>query len=173
MTKVRLGDRVRIKERETTEADVTSMSYFPHYAGLVGEVARVYDSGEAAVTIDSSSLDASIIGMHQKVEERVKAKFLAGLSEEGRKRLSPEERELRLNYVVLVKTSDLEPVKVERGARTSSRVEAKTAAGTEPAGTPQATTQEPSEGAPPAKRPSAKDLAKAEQEYLSQRRKAR
>ena len=150
MAKVQPGDRVRIKERAATEQDVASMTYFPHYAGLEGEVTRVYDSGEAAVTVDPGCLQHSAAEMHRKIQDRVAEKFFAGLSEEGRKRLTPEEKEIRLNYVVLVKSTDLEPARA-----TKSKVESREAK---------------SSDAP--KRPSAKDLKKAEEEYLKQRRKA-
>ncbi|MEP0765221.1 MAG: hypothetical protein HRF45_01590 [Fimbriimonadia bacterium] len=155
MAKVQPGDRVRIKERAATEQDVASMTYFPHYAGLEGEVTRIYDSGEAAVTIDPDCLQPAAAEMHRKVQQRVADKFLAGLSEEGRKRLTPEEKEIRLNYVVLVQPADLEPAKV---AKTTAKPKAQ---------------PEGAEAATAPKRPSAKDLKKAEEEYLATRKKAK
>ncbi|GMV35697.1 MAG: hypothetical protein AMXMBFR61_02050 [Fimbriimonadales bacterium] len=153
MAKVQPGDRVRIKERPATEQDVASMTYFPHYAGLEGEVTRVYDSGEAAVTIDPDCLQPAAAEMHRKVQQRVADKFLTGLSEEGRKRLTPEEKEIHLNYVVLVNSADLEPAKTAKAAA-KPKVRAHEA---EPDTAP--------------KRPSAKDLNKAEEEYLATRKK--
>lgn len=130
------------------------MAYFPHYAGLEGEVTRIYDSGEAAVTIDPECLQPAAAEMHRKVQQRVADKFFAGLSEEGRKRLTAEEKEIRLNYVVLVKPADLEPAKSAKATAAPSPQPAEAQTGAAP------------------KRPSAKDLKKAEEEYLATRKRS-
>lgn len=106
------GDRVRIRRREVTLNDVKTQLYFEHFADLTGTVQRLYDN-EVWVEIDEESLPPSLRDRHQAAEAQMKEKWLNGLSEEGRRRLTEREKQFRLRYSVLVAPEDL----VKEGAR--------------------------------------------------------
>lgn len=102
------GDRVRIKTREQTEEDVKSQLYYPHYGGMTGEIQKVYSKTEVAVTVELESLEREMRKRHHDVRDQMKTKWLDGLSEEGRNKLTEREKDFNLRYVVLVSMSDLE-----------------------------------------------------------------
>jgi hypothetical protein len=92
--------------RDQTAADIKSGLYYPHYANLIGAVLKVYGE-EASVLIDRPSLPAEIRTRHEAGEKAMRQKWLDGLSEEGRNRLSAREKQFGLNYAVLVSLKDL------------------------------------------------------------------
>jgi hypothetical protein len=102
------GDRVRIKTREQTEDDVKSQLYFAHYGGMTGTVQKVYSKAEVAVAVEMESVSREIRKRHDDVRDQMKTKWLDGLSEEGRSKLTEREKDFNLRYVVLVAMSDLE-----------------------------------------------------------------
>jgi hypothetical protein len=108
MAKVKEGDRVRIASREQTEEDIKSASYFPHYAGLTGTILKVYGPNEVSVEVETDSLTREMRKRHDEVRDQMKTKWLDGLSEEGRSKLTEREKDFMLRYVVLVATDDLE-----------------------------------------------------------------
>lgn len=101
------GDRVRVAEREATAEDVKSGLYQNHFRGLVGTVQKIYATGEAAVTVDQSTLTEAVAARHNDMQEQMKNKWLDGLSEEARGKLTPKERDFTLRYTVLVSMKDL------------------------------------------------------------------
>ena len=111
MAAIKDGDRVRIITREHTEKEIEQMTYFPHYGGLEGQVVRGFADGDVAVNVERDSLVTDVRKTYEHIEKRVKDKFVASISEEGRKRLTKEELDVKLNYVVLVKQDDLELAK--------------------------------------------------------------
>jgi ribosomal protein L21E len=102
------GDRVRIVAREQSEEDVKSLTYFPFFAGLTGTVQKAYGKTEVTVEIDPESLTKEIRKRHEDVRDQMKTKWLEGLSEEGRNKLTEREKDFNLRYVILVSMSDLE-----------------------------------------------------------------
>ncbi len=110
MAGVKAGDRVRIVQREQTADDVKSSLYFPHYAGLTGSVQKAYVGDEVAVQIELESLTREIRKRHDSVRDQMKTKWLDGLSEEGRGKLTEREKDFNLRYIVLVTQGDLEAV---------------------------------------------------------------
>lgn len=104
---VKEGDRVQIVVREPNAEDAKSGLYYRHFQGLVGTVQKIYANGEAAIEVDLESLEEAIAARHQEVQEQMKTRWLEGLSEEARNRLTDAERRFRLRYVVLVHTRDL------------------------------------------------------------------
>lgn len=187
MANFKEGDCVQIVTREQTNGDVKGRSYYPFMGGLRGTIYRLYSDGRAAVQIDPDSLPETVLTRHVEAQERMKNRWIEGLSEEARSRLTPEEREFHLNYVLLVSLEDLQP-KGRRG-RSASTAKAQKAKGettpsaeTAPAPTEgktksrvssasqaravsSATATEPE--AP--KRKTLKDLEKAEEEFLKTR----
>lgn len=154
MARFKTGERVRIKTRKVTASDIEDKTFFPQYCGLEGEVARVYDDGNVAVMVDRDSLRDDVLKMHKHIEKRVKEKFLTGLSDEGRRRLTPEEKEVSLTYAVLVKSDDLEKSTNKPAKKPAAKVVEE---------------DEEEEEAPA--RTTADDLDRAEEEYLQKRRK--
>jgi len=102
------GDRVRIKTREHTDEDVKSQMYYPHYGGMTGTVQKVYSKAEVAVAVELESVSREMRKRHDDVRDQMKTKWLDGLSEEGRNKLTEREKDFNLRYVVLVAMSDLE-----------------------------------------------------------------
>ena len=101
------GDRVQIVDREVTAEDVKSGLFYNHFRGLTGTILKVYANGEVSVEIEVESLAEPLAARHNDVEAQMKTKWLDGLSEEGRNRLSEKERDFRLRYTVLVAMTDL------------------------------------------------------------------
>ncbi|MGC8785242.1 MAG: hypothetical protein ACP5RN_12765 [Armatimonadota bacterium] len=197
MANFKEGDRVQIVSREQTNGDIKERSYYPYMGGLRGTIYRLYSDGRAAVQVDLDSLPEEVLTRHTEAQERMKNRWIESLSEEARSRLTPEEREFHLNYVLLVRVDDLQP----EGKRARATTTAKT---TEPAGKTTATSKPVADAAatqpktratssPPAggqavarqkaqtvaapptteneapKRKTLKDLEKAEEEFLKSR----
>jgi ribosomal protein L21E len=106
-TTFREGDRVRIADRPATADDAKSGMFFDYYRGLTGTVQKVYPTQEAAVEIDMGSLTEPVAKRHLDVQEQMKTRWLDGLSEEARNRLSETEKDFRLRYTLLVMLKDL------------------------------------------------------------------
>ena len=150
------GDRVQIVDREVTSEDTKSGLFYNHFRGLTGTVLKVYANGEVSLEVEVESLAETAAMRHNDVEAQMKTKWLDGLSEEGRNRLSEKERDFRLRYTVLVAMSDL----TAPGKRTAApRAPA--------AETPVRKTAPETAEAP--RRPTAADYDAAEEAYLRSR----
>ena len=194
MANFKEGDRVRIVSREQTSEDIKERAYYPYMGGLRGTIYRLYDDGRAAVQVELDSLPETVLTRHTEAQERMKNRWIESLSEEARSRLTPEEREFHLNYVLLVRLEDLQPEgKRPRATSTAktTKPESKPAA-TRPVsrsaadtatGEPKARASSAKEQTPPQqqaqasvtspaevpKRKTLKDLEKAEEEFLKSR----
>jgi hypothetical protein len=194
MANFKEGDRVQIVSREQTNEDTKERAYYPYMGGLRGTIYRLYSDGRAAVQVDLDSLPEVVLTRHTEAQERMKNRWIESLSEEARSRLTPEEREFHLNYVLLVRVEDLqpegkrprataaakttEPESKPAAIRAASRSAADTAASepkarassakeqTPPQQKAQASVTSPSEVP---KRKTLKDLEKAEEEFLKSR----
>ena len=124
------GDRVQIVDREATPEDVKTSLFFNHYRGLVGTVQKIYATEEVSIEVELTSLPEAVVQRHTDVQEQMKSKWLDGLSEEARNRLSDAEKDFRLHYTILVSLKDLmtptEKALVEETPRrrTSAEIEA-------------------------------------------------
>lgn len=105
----RLADRtpVQIADREALAADLKSGLYYPYYRGLTGTVTRDYGDGTVSVSVDAGSLPEEIRLRHQAGTEAMRAKWLDGLSDEARNKLSASEKKFSLRYSLLVGAADL------------------------------------------------------------------
>jgi len=171
MPALKQGDRVRIVTRAANAEDAKSGLYYPHYAGLSGTVKHIYSEGEVSVEIDLEALPAEVRARHNSIRDQMKTKWLEGLSEEGRAKLTEREKDFRLRYIVLVSEKDLEKEKSEAKAAPPAQPESETepvAKGADVATSAGATEEEE---AP--RRPTSEDLDKAEEEELMRRRRAR
>jgi ribosomal protein L21E len=159
-TAYKVGDRVQVRDRSATADDVKSGLFYEHFRGLTGTVQNIYANDEAAVDVEPESLDDSVAKRHIEIQEGMKNKWLDGLSEEARTRLTDKERDFRLRYTVLVSMNDLT---APGGASTpAERSAAKKAAAL------QATQQAMQQAAP---RATSADLAAAEEAELQRRLK--
>ena len=107
MAKLNRGDAVVVAAREQVPADIKSGLFYSHYAGLTGTILKVYGE-EASVLVDKEVLPVEILKRHTENEKAMRQRWLDGLSEEARSRLSATEKAFGLNYAILVSQNDLE-----------------------------------------------------------------
>ncbi len=123
------GAPVRLADRDTGAADTKSGLFYPYYRGLTGTIAKLYSDNTAAVAVDPDSLPEDIRKRHQAGTEAMRQKWLDGLSDEGRNKLSAAEKKFSLRYSLLVSLSDLLPADAPEPARRSiAEIEADEAA---------------------------------------------
>ncbi len=120
------GTPVLIADREPGTADVKSGLYYPYYRGLTGTVTKDYGDGTVSLTVDSASLPEEIRKRHQTGTEAMRTKWLDGLSDEARNKLSGAEKKFSLRYSLLVGLEDLTVTGAP--AETSSEASAETPA---------------------------------------------
>lgn len=111
---VSAGDWVTIVERESVAADIKSGLYFPHFAGLTGEIGKVYDDGSLTVVVSLNSLPDDVRKRHQTGSDALRQDWLDKLSNESRNKLSSAEKKFALTYTILTGHSDV--VKIEKPA---------------------------------------------------------
>ena len=119
---------MRVVRREATDDDRKSGLYYPHFGGLVGIVQKVYGPNEVAVDVEYETLPSDIRKRHMDIRDQMKTKWLDGLSEEGRSKLTEREKDFHLRYVILVAQADLE--------KAGPRAEKKEPAAPEPSADP-------------------------------------
>jgi len=108
MLKFKEGDRVKVVSRDVTDEDRKENVYFSHMAGLTGTVENVFGANEIAVKVDPASLSAIPRDVHKIAVERMREKLLEALSEEQKKQLTKEELDFDANYVLLLRSADME-----------------------------------------------------------------
>lgn len=108
MAKLKEGDRVRITRREPTEEEIKAATYFAFFGGLTGSVRKIYNEWQVAVEVDPESLTPDVRKRHLGIRDQMKTKWLDGLSEEGRGKLTEREKDFHLRYMLLVQPVDLE-----------------------------------------------------------------
>lgn len=106
---LREGSPVRLANREPSAADTKSGLFYPHYRSLTGTIAKLYADGTATVSIDPESLPHEIRARHQAGTDAMRQKWLDGLSDEARNKLSAAEKKFSLRYNLLVGVADLLP----------------------------------------------------------------
>ncbi len=169
MPRFKRGDRVLVVERETTAADRKAGVYYPHFRGLHGVVDQIYEEeGEICVEVDPESLQPAFLHRHQTIENQVRQKWLNGLSDQERRSLPEEHKQLRLKYTIMISPNDLVP---EPGGRRRQTGDAAKPAAEAAQAAPSAA---PGGSRPSgARRVSEADLDAAEEAYIEQmRRKA-
>ena len=114
------GDPVQVADREVAGPDAKSGLFYPHYRGLTGTLAKVYPDGTAAVTVSPESLPDEMRARHKAGSEAQRQKWLDGLSDEARNRLSAAEKQFSLRYTILVATTRPEPPPMPRRMRRSA-----------------------------------------------------
>lgn len=107
-TVLKNGDHVQVVARDQVAADIKSGLYYKHYANLYGTILKLYGE-EVSVLVNRESLPAEVRERHEAGEKAMRKKWLDGLSEEGRNRLSAREKDFGLNYAILIALNDLKP----------------------------------------------------------------
>ena len=101
------GTPIRLADREAGAADTKSGLFYPYYRGLTGSVSKDYADGTVSISVDSDSLPEEIRKRHQTGTEAMRTKWLDGLSDEARNKLSAAEKKFSLRYSILVSAEDL------------------------------------------------------------------
>lgn len=104
------GDRVRVVSRPVTDEDRKANRYYDHMGGLLGTVQNVYAEDEIAIRVDPATMSTVTANVHKTAVDRMRTKFLESVGEEQKKSLTPEELNFDANYVLLVRSADLEKV---------------------------------------------------------------
>lgn len=114
---LKAGDAVQVVDREATQADEKASQFFNYFRNLTGTLERVYNDGKATVVVDEDSLPAEILERHKELTEKARSKWLEGLSDEARNRLTAEEKQFRMRYSILVRLEDLTRKGVKKPAK--------------------------------------------------------
>ncbi|HLV80967.1 MAG TPA: hypothetical protein VKT32_11830, partial [Chthonomonadaceae bacterium] len=157
--------RVQIVDREATPEDAKSGLFYPHFRGLTGTIQKIYANQEAAVELETESLPDPIAHRHDDVQEQMKTRWLDGLSEEARHRLSEQELDFRLRYTVLVALGDL----ITPGKKAATPAARPASEPSLPK--PTAAAQSRSTAEPPPPRATSADLDAAEAAEIERRRR--
>ncbi len=123
MRSLKPGDRVTIVQRECTAEDAKTGLYYEYFAGLTGSVDRTYPDGSVCVIVDLESLPTSIRDRHLKVQKQERDRWLHGLSDEVRNRLTGEQKQLKMSYNILASSADLTPLAEEKAAKPAKAAE--------------------------------------------------
>jgi hypothetical protein len=169
MANVKIGDRVKVVDRELVPADAKGGLFYEYFRNLTGVVERLYDDDTICVDVDVESLPLDIYDRHKEMEIAARDKWIAGLSQEQRGRLTEQDKQFTMHYKIVLKAVDVMPSKgpakttpkaSESGKKSS---EAKPAeAKEEPAPAQEASVE------PAPKRATQKDLNAAEREFLKE-----
>ncbi|HOP80724.1 MAG TPA: hypothetical protein PLZ21_09195 [Armatimonadota bacterium] len=160
MSPLKTGDRVRIVDRQMTAADTKSGLYYDYFRGLVGTIERIYEDKSVSLRVELESLPEDVLQRHLEIQDTAKNRWLSGLGQETRERLSEAQKNVTLTYTILVGLDDLEPFGKGKSAARPKPKAATQSAEAVVAAKPKA--KEKAE----VERPSEKDLEKAEEDYL-------
>lgn len=107
---MREGQKVKIVTRPVTEEDRKTNRYYEHMSGLTGTVKSVFAEDQIAVSIDRDVLPGASKQVHKNAVERMREKVVSSVSDEQRKLLTAEELKFEANFMLLVRSEDLEAV---------------------------------------------------------------
>jgi hypothetical protein len=117
MANLKTGDRVRIADRATTPQDSKTGLFFNHYRGLPGSVQKVYKDQQVAVEVELDALPEEVWKRHMATRDQMRQRWMDGLADDVRRKLTPEQKQFQLRYVVLVSAADVEKQRVARSRR--------------------------------------------------------
>jgi hypothetical protein len=107
MAILKAGDRVLLSGREAAPPDMKSGLFYNHFRGLAGTVRKVYRDGEVAVEIEPDTLPEDVWKRHMDARDRMRDQWLKSLPDDVRRKLTPEQKEFALRYVVLAAAQDV------------------------------------------------------------------
>jgi hypothetical protein len=109
MASVKVGDRVRIADRDLSLADMKSGLFYGYFRNLTGKIERLYDDDTVCIDVDIESLPQEIADRHVEMQNAARDKWIAGLSQEQRGRLSEQDKQFKMSYKVVVAAADVVP----------------------------------------------------------------
>ena len=107
MAPVKVGDRVRVADRETSAADAKRGLFYDYFRNLTGSVERVYEDNTVCVDVDIESLPDDVLRRHKEVETAARDKWIQGLSQEQRSRLTEADKQFTMRYKIVVAAADV------------------------------------------------------------------
>jgi ribosomal protein L21E len=114
MLRLKVGDRVRVADRQAQPQDRKSGMFYDFYRGLTGKVFKLFSSDEIALEVELEALPEEIWKRHMNARDQMRERWLHSLPEDIRRKLTPEQKSFDLRYVLLVRVSDLERVRARR-----------------------------------------------------------
>jgi hypothetical protein len=165
---IKVGDVVRVVDREATQADAKTGLFYNHFRNLSGTIERIYDDNTVCIDVELGTLPEDVAERHTEIGREMRDKWIDGLSQEGRSRLTEQDKRFQLRYKIVVAASDVAPTK---GAPPKESSKKPTAVAKEAPVETKRQSSRKDEDTPAPKRPTTKDLEDAEQEYLRARQK--
>ena len=164
MANVKIGDRVKVVDRELVPADAKGGLFYEYFKNLTGVVERLYDDDTICVDVDIEALPREIYDRHKEMEIAARDKWIAGLSQEQRGRLSEQDKQFNMHYKIVLKAVDVAPSKGGPAKATAKVPES----GKKSSEAKQAETKEQASDDSAPKRATQKDLNAAEREFLKE-----
>ena len=115
MAPVKVSDRVRVADRDASAADAKSGLFYDYFRNLTGSIERVYEDKSVCVDVDIDTLPEDVLRRHKEVETAARDKWLHGLSQEQRSRLTEADKQFAMRYKIVVAAADVELVKGDAG----------------------------------------------------------
>ena len=103
------GQRVRIIDAAAGSPDPKALVYYEFYRNLSGTFVKAYGDGTLALSVDRKSLPPDIRERHEESERVLRDRWLNGLSEEDRNKLTQKEQRFSLKYMLLVSNKHVVP----------------------------------------------------------------
>ncbi len=107
------GQSVRVVANPSGASD-QKLPFYDFFNDLTGSVGKVYDDGSATVVVDLKSLPEEVRQRHAANEQPMRDKWLGGLSEEEKNRLTASQKKFSLRYTILVSARNLLPLESAR-----------------------------------------------------------
>ena len=108
--KLKTGTKVQLEKRDVTPQDMADRLYFSYFGGLTGTVDRIFDDGSVCVDVDLESLSPEARERHKQMQKAENERWLNSVSAEAKRKLTPEQKKLRISYKILVSHADLRPL---------------------------------------------------------------
>ena len=178
MSPLKIGDRVKVAQREMTAADYKTGLFYDYFCKLTGTIERIYEDKTVCVRVEMDSLPEDVRKRHLEVQEAVKKRWMSGLSQEQRDKLSEADKAVKLGYNILIGEPDVEVIGKSKSTPATKSVPAAASPRAEKPKPPDIIAPAPSSPQPKkaavtkadtsdqTKRPTQADIEKAEEEYL-------
>ena len=103
----KIGDRVKVIERDVTAEDRKANRYYTHMIGLTGSIQAIYSEDQVSILVENDSMPPVTKRVHGDAEARLRRTFAERTGEEAKKGLTTEELNFPMNFVILARTVDL------------------------------------------------------------------
>ncbi|MDO8586656.1 MAG: hypothetical protein Q7T82_06405 [Armatimonadota bacterium] len=109
MAQVKVGDHVHIADREPNPNDSKSGLFYGYFRNLTGVIERVYEDNTVCIDVNIDSLPDDVRIRHKEMETAARDKWIGGLSQEQRSRLTERDKQFTMSYKVVVSAADVNP----------------------------------------------------------------